>query len=112
MTLTSYNEAIERIAERISDHDILNPHELWKCKLCGKWGQGMRDFAYHVTLEIASDLGIEREQRWVPSTTNEELYPVSTFTDAEYAMNANKKVVRVDREYRFLSRWFRPSKEG
>jgi hypothetical protein len=107
------NEAITRIAERISDHDILNPNQLWQCKFCGTWGQGMRDFAYHVTYELAVDLGVDHEQRWVPTAMDgTQLEPVESFREAQYAMRANRNVNRVDREYRFASRWFRPSREG
>lgn len=107
------NEVVQRIAERIADHDILNPHELWKCKFCGKWGQGMRDFGVHVAQEIAADLVISQQMRWVPSAEfGEELRPVDTFWEAEYVLKADKRVVRIDREYRFVSRWFRPSRDG
>ena len=107
-------EVVQRIAERIADHDILkNPHELWKCKCCGTWGQGMNDFAHHVAAELVSDLGISQELQWVPSLPNgRELRPVASMRDAEHAMHSNKLVQRVDREYRFISRWFRPSRDG
>lgn len=106
-------EVTQRIAERISDHNILNPNELWKCQFCGKWGQGFRNFAYHVAEEVVADLGVNGETRWVPTTYDgKELPPVTCFADAEYAMKGNNKVGRVDREYRFVSRWFRPSRDG
>lgn len=107
-------EVVQRIAERISDHNILsNAHQLWKCESCGTWGQGMNDFAHHVAAELVSDLSLVRELQWIPSMTNGgELGPVSSMADAEYAMKSNKRVQRVDREFRFVSRWFRPSRDG
>lgn len=106
-------EVVQRIAERIADHDILNPHQLWQCKCCGKWGQGMNDYAHHIAAEIVSDLGIGQQLQWIPTQLNgRELGPVATMADAEYAMKSNKRVFRVDREWRLVSRWFRPSRDG
>ena len=106
-------EVTQRIAERISDHNILNPNELWKCECCGKWGQGFRNFAYHIAVEVVADLAITREQQWVPSTTDgEELPATDSFDTAGYVFRSNKNIFRVDREYRFVSRWFRPSRDG
>lgn len=111
--MSDANEVIQRIAERIEDHDILNPHEMWKCSFCGTWGQGMRDYALHLARELVSDLTITREMRWVPSKDfGEEMPPLQTFWEAELMLKSHKDVVRVDREYRFASRWFRPARDG
>lgn len=111
--MTDY-EVVQRIAERIWDHDIFDhPSQLWRCKNCGKYGQGQRDYAHHVAQEIVSDLGITAEMQWVPATaTGEELAALPTFHDAEVVMQMEPNVVRVDREYRMVSRWIRPSRDG
>ncbi len=107
------NEVVQRIAERIQDHDILNQHELWKCKHCGKWGQGMRDYAIHLAVELAVDLGLSHEMQWIPfKDDGSPLAAAENFSQAEYVFKTVKDVNRVDREYRFVSRWFRPSRDG
>jgi hypothetical protein len=111
--MSDHYEVIQRIAERIADHDILNPHELWRCKFCNKWGQGFTTFAHHVAQEIVADLGVNRDLQWIPSRDDgTELPPAENFSQAEYVFKTVKDVNRVDREYRFVSRWFRPSRDG
>lgn len=106
-------EVAQRIAERIADHEILKPDEPWVCNFCGTRGKGMGDFAHHVAAEIVSDLGISQQLQWVPTQLDgRELLPVATMADAEYAMRSNSRVLRVDREWRLMSRWFRPARDG
>lgn len=59
--------------------------------------------------QLIADLGIKAECQWVPSGEGWESVPVPTFQDAELAMQVSPTLRRVDREYRFVSRWFRPS---
>lgn len=107
-------EVVSRIAERIADHDI-SARRLadWKCPYCGISGDGMDEWAHHVAREIVLDLSVERENQWIPHLqSGEACSPLHTFHDAELAMKISGEVVRVDREWRFVSRWFNPSRNS
>lgn len=106
-------EVVRRLAERISDHAIVDTAQLWKCSFCGKWGHGMRDYSYHLAEELACDLGVEQQNQWIPRLeSGKECKAIPSYQDAELIMLVSPDIVRVDREYRMVSRWFRPSRDG
>lgn len=59
--------------------------------------------------QLVDDLGLSAELQWVPSGNGWESVPVPTFHDAELAMQVSPTLMRIDREFRIVSRWFRPS---
>ena len=105
-------EVVNRIAERISDHDMLPNLAYWKCQYCGISGDGIDEWAIHVANEIASDFGLVRTNRWTPFDDEGKpvSLPVDSFDEAEKLM-ANGNVLRVEREYQFVSRWISNSRE-
>lgn len=61
---------------------------------------------------LSRSLHLELDQRWISyGTSGQQLSQLPTFADAKSAMEMNPQVVRVDREYRFKSRWFNPSRD-
>ena len=59
---------------------------------------------------LCKSLGLSVENQWVPFTDSEQLNPVRQFKRATEIIRSDPTVVRVDREYRFVSRWFNPSR--
>lgn len=59
---------------------------------------------------LANSLGLSVENQWVPFAGSERLRPVRQFKRATAIISSDPTVVRVDREYRFVSRWFNPSR--
>lgn len=59
---------------------------------------------------LAKSLGLSVENQWVPFTDSVRLGPVRRFGLAQSIMRSDPSVMRVDREYRFVSRWFSPSR--
>jgi hypothetical protein len=108
-------EMVQRIAERISDHDIsVRRLADWKCPYCGISGDGIDEWALHVARELISDLSLQSINRWVPHLSDGGRGDaVGSFHEAELLMAISPvDVIRIDREYRFVSRWFNPSREG
>ena len=108
-------EVVQRIAERIADHDI-SASRLgeWHCPYCRIHGDGIDEWSMHVARELISDLTLQIINRWVPYLSDGERGDaVGSFHEAELLMSISPvDVIRVDREYRFVSRWFNPSREG
>jgi hypothetical protein len=106
-------EVVSRIAERIADHDMLPNLAYWKCQYCGISGDGIDEWAIHVAREVASDFALVRTNRWTPFDADGKpvSLPVDSFDEAENLM-ANNDVVRVEREYQFVSRWINNSPQG
>lgn len=60
---------------------------------------------------MAKALGLSKENQWVPYTdSGERLEPLRRFGAAKSCMASDPSVIRVDREYRFVSRFFNPSR--
>lgn len=59
---------------------------------------------------LAKSLGLSVENQWVPFAGSEPLRPVRQFRRATAIIGSDPSVMRVDREYRFVSRWFNPSR--
>lgn len=107
-------ELVSRFSEQISDHDV-SPSRLgaWKCPLCWVVGDGIDEWSMHVSRELVSDLGIEKINRYVPYLSDHGRgEPVDTFLEAELLIALSPvDVFRIDREFRFVSKWFCPSRE-
>lgn len=108
--MSSDYEVVQRIADIICDHDILDhPSTLWKCRCCEKWGQGMKHFAHHLAAELVDALGLGKEHQWIPTFYGgTEGASLPTWHDADAAMVLSNEVSRVDREFRIVSDWVRP----
>lgn len=108
-------EMVWNVAQRIADHDV-SPSRLgeWRCPRCQISGDGIDEWSMHLARELISDLGFQRINRWVPHLSDGSRGDaVDSFGEAELLMSVSPvDVIRVDREYRFVSRWFNPSREG
>lgn len=108
-------EMLWHLAHLIADHDI-SPSRLgeWKCPRCQISGDGIDEWSMHVARELISDLNLQRINRWLPYLIDGEFgEAVSSFHEAELLMSVSPvDVIRIDREYRFLTRWFNPCREG
>ena len=108
-------ELVSSIALSIADHDIsLSRLGEWKCPKCGIVGDGIDEWSMHAAREIVSDLSLDKVNRWVPYLIDGERGdPVHSYSDAERIISVSPvDVIRVDREYRIVSRWFNPSREA
>jgi hypothetical protein len=107
-------ELVSRIAASIADHDV-SASRLgeWKCPTCWITGDGIDEYSVHVAREIVSDFSLEKNNRWVPYLIDGQRGdPVDSYRAGESLMAVSPvDVIRVDREYRFVSRWFNPSRE-
>ena len=107
-------ETISLISEKIARHDVsLSRLGNWQCPQCGISGDGIDEWATHVSREITTDFRIEKIARWIPHLADGSSGdPVPSFREAELLMCISPSdVIRIDREYRFVSRWFNPSRE-
>ena len=108
-------ETVHIFKEKISRHDVsLSRLDEWKCPNCGICGDGIQEWANHVSKKLVEDFGIIKMNRWVPFLVDGHRGdPVPSFREAELLMAVSPvDVVRIDREYRFVSRWFNPSREA
>lgn len=87
-------EVVALVAQSLVDYGM-NTNSSWEC-----------------ANRIVENLHIRREQRWIPTlSSGVECGPLPTFSDAERAMSLSPDVLRIDREFRIASRWFRPSRD-
>lgn len=60
---------------------------------------------------LAKSLGLTTEYQWLPITYSGELLSqVSSYHEVNLMMERDPSILKIEREYRFVSRWFNPSR--